>query len=106
MPTENARLQRITTRRDAKAKDHLQQYAPVWLADEKLILDEDALQFNVVFYHPQYGWVNRRYRYDEFTDVLYHKGQRIIDEEEALQYQENEPYVKAPIINTVDSYGG
>ncbi len=106
MSKEKSRLQRITAKRDEKVKDHLQQYAPVWLVDEKLILDEDALQFNVVFYHPRYRWVNRRYRYDEFTDVLYHKGQRTIDEEDAIELQDTEPYLEAPTINTIDSYGG
>jgi hypothetical protein len=104
--THEDRIKRIAAMRDQKAADHLTQYAPVWLVDEKPIPEEDAVQFNVVFLHPRYGWVNRRYRYDAFQDVLYHKGQTLVDEEVALQIQEREPYLKAPAINTINSYGG
>lgn len=102
----NEQVQKIAAMRDQKAREHLSQYAPLWLVDEKPIPNEDALQFNVVFYHPQYGWVNRRYRYDAFADVLYHKGQTRMDEDEAIAVQEKEPYMLAPSNNTVDSYGG
>lgn len=94
-------------KRDAKVRDHLTQYAPVWLVDEVVILDEDALQFNVLFHHPRYGWINRRYRYDSYNDVLYHKGQVLIDEEQTYQIvQDHEPYLSAEAVNTVNSYGG
>lgn len=99
-------IQKIAAMRDEKVKDHLSQYAPLWLVDEKPIPDEDAIQFNVVFLHPRYGWVNRRYRYDAYTDVLYHKGQTTMDEDEALVIQEKDPYIAAPVINTIESYGG
>lgn len=103
-PEEKTQIMR--EKRDAKVRDHLTQYAPVWMADEVVILDEDALQFNVVFYHPRYGWINRRYRYDSYNDVLYHKGQVLIGEEQTYELQSNEPYLYAPALNTVDSYGG
>ncbi len=106
MTTPDERAEKLLAMRDTKAKDHLRQYAPLWLVDEKLILDEDAVQFNVVFMHPRYGWVNRRYRYDAFSDVLYQKGQNLIDEEEALVVQQADSYLLAPTINSVDSYGG
>lgn len=102
----NEQIKKIAAMRDQKAKDHLSQYAPLWLVDEKPIPSEDALQFNVIFLHPRYGWVNRRYRYDAYTDVLYHKGQTTVDEDEALAVQEKTPYLLAPATNTVDSYGG
>ncbi|MCB9435740.1 MAG: hypothetical protein H6673_01945 [Anaerolineales bacterium] len=102
----NEQIQKIAAMRDQKAREHLSQYAPLWLVAEKPIPNEDAIQFNVVFYHPRYGWVNRRYRYDAFADVLYHKGQTRMDEDEAIAVQEKEPYILAPSINTVDSYGG
>lgn len=102
----NEQIQKIAAMRDQKAREHLSQYAPLWLVDEKPIPNEDALQFNVVFYHPHYGWVNRRYRYDAFADVLYHKGQTRMDEDEAIAVQEKEPYMLALSTNTVDSYGG
>lgn len=103
---EQERIDAIKALRLEKAKDHLQQYAPIWLLEDKPILEEDAIQFNVMFYHPSYGWVNRRYRYDAFSNVLYQKGQRTVDEETALELQEQEPYISAPMINTIDSYGG
>lgn len=93
-------------RRDAKVHDHLLQYAPVWLVDEKILPDKDAVQFDVVFLHPKYGWLKRRYFYDSYNDVLYHKGQVPIDEEETFDLQAQEPYVRAEVVNTVNSYGG
>jgi hypothetical protein len=96
----------VKARRDAKAKPHLEQYAPVWLVDEKPIPEEEALQFNVVFQHSRYGWVNRRYKFDGFNKVLYFKGQRQIGEEEALAVQEQEPYIAALVADIPNAYGG
>ncbi|MBZ0306323.1 MAG: hypothetical protein K8I82_09680, partial [Anaerolineae bacterium] len=62
----------LLQKRNAKVLPHLQQYAPVWIVDEKVLSEEDAVQFNIIFQHNRYGWVNRRYRYDGFNDVLYH----------------------------------
>lgn len=108
MPDPTAdKLQRMRDLRDAKVRPHLEQYAPVWLIDEVPILKDDALQFNVVFYHPYYGWVNRRYRYDAFNNVLYHQGQTLVPESDALyNLIERKPYIAAETVNTVDSYGG
>jgi hypothetical protein len=103
-PTE--KTERMRRQRDTKVRPHLEQYAPVWLVDELLIPKDDAIQFNVVFHHPAYGWVNRRYRYDAFNDVLYHKGQNVIDENEALALEQKRPYIDAETINTINSYGG
>lgn len=102
----------LAAQRDAKAIPHLEQYAPVWIVDEQWILEDQAVQFNVVFLHPHAGpenkqaWVNRRYRYDGFNDTLYHKGQRIIDEDQAVDIQESEPYINPTISDTPNSYGG
>jgi hypothetical protein len=93
-------------RRDEKARPHLEQYAPVWLVDEVFIDEKDLLQFDVVFYHSRYGWVNRRYQFDTFNSVLYHRGQTTISEDEALALEDKAPYISAEAINTVDSYGG
>lgn len=108
MPSETpSKAQRIRELRDAKVLPHLQQYAPVWLVDEVFLPRDDAIQFNVVFYHPHYGWVNRRYRFDGFSRVLYHQGQTKLTEEKVLSTLENKPpYIAAETINTVDSYGG
>lgn len=104
--------QEILAKRDAKAKSHLEQYAPVWIVDEKVFLEEEAVQFNAVFLHPhaalngQPAWVSRRYRYDGFNNTLYHKGQTILDEDEALEVQSQEPYIDATVSNMPNSYGG
>lgn len=103
---DNEKLERIREKRDIKVKPHLEQYAPVWQVEEIPILKDDTLLFNVVFYHPYYGWVNRRYRYDAFNNVLYHQGQVAISEDEALSLAEKKPYIAAETVNTVDSYGG
>lgn len=96
----------IRKKRDAKVENHLTQYAPVWLESESLIENQDAIIFNVVFWHPTYGWVSRRYRYDGFNDVLYHQGQRVLSEEQALALQDKEPYIDAVQSNLPNSYGG
>ncbi|MDZ4670636.1 MAG: hypothetical protein SH821_07180 [Phototrophicales bacterium] len=96
----------LLNKRDAKTIPHLSQYAPVWVIDEKIIAEDEAVQFNVVFFHNLYGWVNRRYRYDGFNDVLYHKGQTIMDETIAIELTENDPYINATVADTQNSYGG
>jgi hypothetical protein len=98
--------QLLRDKRDAKAKPHLEQYAPVWIIAEKIILEDEAIQFNVMFEHPEYGWVNRRYRYDGFNDVLYHKGQTLMNENEVLPNQDKEPYVAVTVADIPNSYGG
>ena len=98
--------EKLLENRDAKVRPHLEQYAPVWIVDEQVMPHEEAVQFNVVFQHNLYGWVNRRYRYDAFNNVLYHKGQTMVDPAKALEIQENEPYI-APVVEDVpNSYGG
>lgn len=104
--TTEERIAAIKAQRNDKVRDHLAQFAPIWLVDEKVILDEDAIQFNVVFFHPHYDWVNRRYRYDAYDDVLYQRGQNVLDEDEAIEIQSQPPFLSAPTINTIDSYGG
>lgn len=96
----------IVEKRDQKVKPHLEQYAPVWIVEEKLIPDESAVQFNVVFEHNLYGWVNRRYRYDSFNNVLYHKGQNRINDDEVLAVQEKEPYIAPVVADVPNAYGG
>ena len=79
----------------------------MWLNDQKLIPEDEAVQFNVVFQHNRYGWVSRRYRYDAFNNVLYYKGQVLVSEEEALAIQEKLPYVTATIAADIpNAYGG
>ncbi len=96
----------IHEKRDRKTIPHLEQYAPVWIVDEKIIEEDDSIQFNVVFFHHRYGWVNRRYRYDGFNDVLYHKGQHTIPEDDAVEIQEQAPYIQVTVADTPNAYGG
>lgn len=96
----------LRQKRDKKALSHLEQYAPVWIVDEKVIEEDEAIQFNVIFRHNLYGWVNRRYRYDGFNDVLYHKGQRTVDEDEVAEVEQAQPYITRLIADTPNAYGG
>lgn len=96
----------LLEKRDAKVIPHLIQYAPVWIMDEKIILDEEAIQFNVVFSHNLYGWVNRRYRYDGADDVLYHKGQTRVEETQIIEITEQPPFVSRIVANIPNAYGG
>lgn len=96
----------IYKKRDAKVKPHLAQYAPVWIINERYIPADDAIQFSAVFQHNLYGWVNRRYHYDGFNDVLYHKGQLQLSEEQALAIQEQEPYLLPLVADIPNAYGG
>lgn len=96
----------LLQKRDAKAKPHLEQYAPVWLVDQKIIHEDEAVQFNVVFEHNRYGWVSRRYRYDGFNNVLYYKGQTLISEEDALKVQEKDTYISVVVADIPNAYGG
>lgn len=98
--------QLLLQKRDAKAKPHLEQYAPVWLVDQKIIPEDEAVQFNVVFQHNRYGWVSRRYRYDGFNNVLYYKGQVILGEDDALKVQDGAPYLAATVGDIPNAYGG
>ena len=98
--------QKILQRRDAKIIAHIEQYAPVWLVDEQVILADEAVQFNVVFQHHLYGWVNRRYRYDAFNDVLYHKGQNLVSDIQTIEIQETEPWITTAVQDIPNSYGG
>lgn len=92
--------------RDKKAIPHLEQYAPVWIVEEKVLLEEQAIQFNVVFQHPAHGWINRRYRFDGFNNVLYHKGQTPVQEDEALEISLTEPYITVTVADIPNAYGG
>jgi hypothetical protein len=100
------KIQIMRQARDAKVRVHLEQYAPVWMVKDTPQPDDESLVFDVVFYHPRQTWVNRRYRYDSFTDVLYYSGQVPVSEVVALAVMEQTPYIPAEVVNTVNSYGG
>ncbi len=96
----------VRQERDKKAFPHLQQYAPVWIVEEKFFESEESIQFDVVFQHSLYGWVIRRYRYDGFNGVLYHKGQTSLSENDALELMQADPYLETPIADIPNAYGG
>jgi hypothetical protein len=96
----------ILAKRDTKAKPHLSQYAPVWLAEQQIVTDDEAVLFSVIFEHKDYGWVNRKYRYDGFNNVLYYRGQLSITEDKAVETQNQEPYIPALLTDIPNSYGG
>ncbi len=105
--------QQLLTKRDQKVRIHLEQYAPVWIVDEKMLLTDEAVQFTVLFLHSTASelstpaWVTRRYRYDAFNDTLYYKGQTCISEEEAVDMTVGkEPYISLITEDTPNSYGG
>src|SRR5437773_9534184 len=95
------RPEQMRTRRDKKIRDTMGQWAPIWLVHEEYRPHEDSIVFNLVYEHPIYGWVNHRFKYDTFNDVLYHMGQKQIKEEETLPLQEQEPYIFGEIATRV-----
>lgn len=99
-------LAKLIEMRDIKARPHLEQYAPVWILEEDIIAEEESIQFHVLFQHNLHGWVNRRYRYDGFNDTLYHKGQTMISEADALEYTLESPYIEARVSDVPNAYGG
>lgn len=98
---------RVHEKRLVKVEPHLKQYAPVWLIEEKLVPEDSSVIFHVLFQHHSYGWVNRRYKYDGFNDVLYYKGQTLVDEDDALDIVEaQEPFIDAEVSDPRNAYGG
>jgi len=106
MNPDAEKTQTMLQKRNAKVQNHLAQYAPIWLVQEEIILDEDTIQFEVVFLHPRYQWVRRRYRYDFYNDTLYQLGQVAVDEGDTFDLQNQEPFISTEVMNTVNSYGG
>lgn len=86
-------VQDLLNKRDAKAVTHLKEYAPVWLVDEKINQFDEMVRFNVIFHHPIYGWVDRSYRYDGFSNILYYLGQATITNNTILSLQEHRMYI-------------
>jgi hypothetical protein len=89
--------EQIKELRDIKINEMLQGLAPVWLVKEEFRPREDSLIFNLVFQDPSYGWLSRHFKYDGFSDVLFHLGWRLLSEDEALAIQEQEPYIPGEV---------
>jgi hypothetical protein len=97
----------LKAKRDEKAEPTLEQYAPVYIVSETVDLEKPTILFDVAFPHNLYGWVNRRYLYDGFNNVLYYKGQTRLTEDQAMVIEESsEPYIAAVAQDTPNAYGG
>lgn len=96
----------ILKKRDMKVRATLEQFAPVWLVEDRMEAQDDADTFTVVFQHNLYGWVSRRYRYDAFNDTLYYLGQMQMPEEKAIEITERDPYITTTISDVANAYGG
>lgn len=91
----------MRAKRDKKVRAAMGQWAPIWLVNEEYRPREDSLVFNLVYQHPIYSWVNHRFKYDGFNDVLYHMGEKRLREEETLSLQEQEPFIPGEISTRV-----
>jgi hypothetical protein len=93
--------EQIRVRRDAKVQQAMADFAPVWLENEEYRVHEDSVLFNLIYAHPVHGWLNERFRYDAFNDVLYHMGERRLKEVEVLPYEERAAYVAGEVATRV-----
>lgn len=84
-------------RRDQKVREALQNAAPLWLINDDFRPVEESLIFDLVYLHSIYGWVQHRYKYDAFNDVLYHMGEMRLSETQTLTLQEQDPYFPGEI---------
>ena len=91
----------MRVKRDKKVQAAMAEWAPLWLVNEEYRPREDGLLFNLVYQHPIYSWVNHRFKYDAFNDVLYHMGEKRLHEEETLTIQDQEPYLSGEISTRV-----
>lgn len=106
MVNRNKYIKQMQMARDKKVRNHLSQYAPLWLAHEEADVDKDSLIFEVVFQHPSYRWVKRRYWFDYFVDVLHHRGQLVMSEEDVADIIATDPFIESASSNSILSYGG
>ena len=91
----------LSKKRDIKVLDALGVLAPLWLTKDEYRPREDSLVFNLTYVNPVDGWVDERYKYDGFNDVLYHMGERRLREEEALLIEDQDPYVPGEVATSV-----
>jgi len=91
----------MSAKRDRKVTAALKDLAPIWLVNDEYRPREDSMVFNVVYLNPVIGWVNHRYKYDAFNNVLYHMGTMRLKEEETLPIQEQEPYIPGEVATRV-----
>ena len=85
--------EQVSNRRDKLVESTFHDFAPVWLVNDEYRANESSYLFNLVFYHPVHGWVNQRYKFDTFNNVLYFMGERRVSEEEILRLEEQQPFI-------------
>lgn len=67
---------------------------PIWMVFDEFRAAEESFYFDLVYQHSMYGWIQQRFKYDAFNDVLYHFGQKQISEQHALEIQDTTPYIE------------
>jgi hypothetical protein len=87
--------------RDVKVRAALSHVAPIWKVSDEYRPNEESVLFNVVYVNPEYGWINQRFKYDAFNDVLYRMGEKRLSEAESLSIQEQEPYILGEVATRV-----
>ncbi len=93
--------EQMAARRERKVRPVMQQYAPVWLTNDDYRPREDSMVFDLIYDNPTYGWVQHRFKYDAFADVLYHMGIKRLSETEVLPIQEQEPFIPGEVATRV-----
>ncbi|GEM_PF-254040 len=91
-------------RRDQKVKTTMRNNGPIWMLNDEYRDVEESCLFDLVFDNSIYGWVQHRYKYDAFNDVLYHMGEKRISEAEGILAQEQEPYLSGEVATAVPNH--
>ena len=93
--------EQMAAKRDKKVRAAMSQLAPIWMENEEYRPNEDGLLFNLIYDNPVYGWVNERFKYDAYNDVLYHMGEARLKEEAVLPLEDKEPYLPGEVATSV-----
>ncbi len=86
-----------TQQRDDKVRKAMQGIAPLWMVKDEWRAEEECLLFDLAYQHSIYGFIQERYKYDAFNNVMYHFGWRKLDEEKALVIQETPVYIEGEV---------
>src|SRR5579864_2116234 len=89
------------SRRDKKIRTAMGHIGPIWLLNDEYRPIEESCLYDLVFPNSVDGWVQCRYKYDAFNDVLYHMGERRLTETEALAIQDSAPYFSGEMATAV-----
>ncbi len=93
--------QEVAARRDQKVLTTLGEIGPLWLINDVYRPLEESLLFDLVYAHSEYGWVQQRFKFDAFNNVLYHMGVTRLTEAKALEIQEGDPYLLGEVATAV-----